>query len=103
MSGQDMKMRGVAEVTPGRDAVDSACQFLENVAQTLREKNKAYGDSAANPVRIFSKAHATEAIKVRIDDKLSRIARGSKFLETEDVILDLVGYLALLVAVERGK
>lgn len=38
----------------------------------LLAKNAAYGNSALEPVRIFSKADPTEQIRVRIDDKLSR-------------------------------
>ncbi|GHU24416.1 hypothetical protein FACS1894164_10990 [Spirochaetia bacterium] len=39
----------------------------------LIEKNRKYGNSALNPVRIFSGQPAIEGILVRIDDKLSRI------------------------------
>jgi len=82
--------------------IDRACQFLARVQSILREKNEAYGDSAANPVRIFSKADSIEGVRVRIDDKLSRIARGKA--AGEDVILDLVGYLAILWALtEDGR
>jgi len=61
----------------------------------LLEKNKKYGDSALNPVRIFSQADSQAAIRVRLDDKLSRI-RNQPMDEDEDVILDLIGYLVLL-------
>lgn len=71
-------------------------KLLEKVADMLDEKNKAYGDSALNPVRIFSRADATDAIKVRIDDKLSRIKNQGITSDSEDTILDLIGYLALL-------
>lgn len=80
--------------------LDRACAFLADVAKMLREKNAAYGDSASNPVRIFSAAAPAEGLRVRIDDKLSRIARGSA--AGEDVIFDLVGYLALLWVAEHG-
>lgn len=63
----------------------------------LLDKNKKYGDSALNPVRIFSKANAVEQILVRIDDKLSRISKGAGLVaKDEDVINDLIGYLVLL-------
>jgi hypothetical protein len=82
--------------------IDRACDFLDQIKAMLREKNAAYGDSAANPVRIFSKADAAEGVRVRIDDKLSRIARGKA--AGEDVICDLVGYLAILWALmEDGR
>ena len=70
-------------------------KVLDSVGLMLVEKNRRYGDSALNPVRVFSKAGAVEQILVRIDDKLSRLARGTGE-ETEDVEMDLLGYLVLL-------
>jgi hypothetical protein len=65
-------------------------------------KNEQYGDSAINPVRIFSRASAEEQLHVRIDDKLSRLARGDDRLETDDdVVDDLIGYLILLKVSRR--
>ena len=61
----------------------------------LLDKNRRYGDSALNPVRIFSKATSSEQILVRLDDKLSRL-RSSQLDDDEDVINDLIGYLILL-------
>lgn len=66
---------------------------LNEVRSMLIAKNEAYGDSALNPVRIFSKATPIEQLKVRIDDKLSRLARGDS--AGEDVIHDLIGYLII--------
>jgi hypothetical protein len=80
--------------------LDKAIDFLDEVKETLKSKNKAYGNSASNPVRIFSKCDADEGIKVRIDDKLSRIARGDGS-GNEDAIKDLVGYLALLRGMQK--
>lgn len=83
--------------------VREAAEWLADVAAVLYEKNAAYGDSASNPIRVFSRASATEQLLVRIDDKLSRIARGAGLLDDdEDVVRDLVGYLALL-AVMKNK
>ena len=80
--------------------VDTQAQFkeelnvvLEDVRTMLVQKNQAYGDAALNPVRIFSKADPLEQLKVRIDDKLSRLARGEN--AGEDVIHDLLGYLVM--------
>jgi len=64
------------------------------LANMLVEKNRNYGNSALDPLRIFSKADAVEQLRVRIDDKLSRLMRGKD--AGEDVILDLLGYLVLL-------
>jgi hypothetical protein len=74
---------------------------LANVRELLVQKNAAYGDSALNPVRIFSKADPTEQIRVRIDDKLSRLVRGEA--AGEDVLQDLLGYLLLLEVAELRK
>ncbi|MCK9513096.1 MAG: hypothetical protein M0R28_17970 [Pigmentiphaga sp.] len=59
----------------------------------LVRKNEAYGDSALRPVRIFSRASVLDGLAIRIDDKLSRIARGHA--AGEDVEEDLLGYLLL--------
>ena len=76
------------------------CDAVKNL---LLEKNRKYGDSALEPVRTFSKATAVEQILVRIDDKLSRISRGTGLVgDDEDVIQDLIGYLVLLqIAIDR--
>ena len=60
----------------------------------VKAKNKKYGDSAINPVRIFSKAGSKEGILIRLDDKISRLIRGNLELDQE-LIRDIVGYLAL--------
>lgn len=64
------------------------------IVAMLIEKNRAYGDSALNPVRVFSRANVVEQLLVRIDDKLSRLERGSA--AGEDVESDLLGYLLIL-------
>lgn len=69
--------------------------ITDDIAQMLIDKNAAYGDSALNPVRVFSRASTEEQLLVRIDDKLSRIARGHKF-PGEDVLDDTIGYLIML-------
>lgn len=66
------------------------------LCEMLLQKNSTYGNSALDPVRIFSRANNIEQIKVRIDDKLSRIAHGAKGFDDEDTELDLIGYLILL-------
>jgi len=68
----------------------------------LLEKNRKYGNSALEPIRIFSKADSIEQIKVRIDDKLNRLLSG-QMDEDEDVCLDLIGYLILLMIAKESK
>ena len=66
----------------------------DELKELLLEKNRKYGDSALNPVRIFSKASTLEQLKVRMDDKLSRL-RNAQDDEDEDPTTDLIGYLIL--------
>lgn len=70
-------------------------QVCDEIKEMLIAKNKSYGDSALNPVRIFSTSDSIEQLYVRIDDKLSRITRGGAFVGDNDVD-DLIGYLILL-------
>jgi hypothetical protein len=76
---------------------------LDKIEALLIEKNRRYGDSALSPVRIFSKADSVEQLKVRIDDKLSRVS-SSQSDEDEDVIVDLIGYLILyMISLDKKK
>lgn len=72
-----------------------------NIAEMLIEKNKSYGNSALEPINCFYKGDAGTSIRVRIDDKLSRIMRGNEF-QGDDTVLDLLGYLVLLL-ISEGK
>lgn len=74
-------------------------EVCAGIASMLIEKNRAYGDSALNPVRVFSKCDTVEQLRVRIDDKLSRLMRGAS--AGEDVVADLIGYLVILRVAER--
>ena len=73
--------------------ITTAC---DNIKALLLAKNEKYGDSALKPLGIFSKLNSAEAIKARIDDKLSRIANTGLNDATEDTLDDLIGYLLLL-------
>ena len=68
--------------------------ICDQIKELLLEKNRKYGDSALSPVRIFSKSDSIEQIRVRLDDKLSRLCNQQDD-EDEDVITDLIGYLVL--------
>ena len=78
---------------------------LQEIRRFLIEKNKKYGSSALEPIRIFSKCDKIEAIKVRIDDKLSRIKLGN--IEDDansDSIIDTLGYLLILkIAIRESE
>jgi hypothetical protein len=81
----------------GEATAHQICTVCDLVKNLLLDKNKKYGDSALNPVRIFSQATEIEQLLVRIDDKLSRIQKGAGLVANdEDIIQDLIGYLVLL-------
>jgi len=84
-------------MSPDAVLIAEECDALKAM---LIAKNRAYGSSALSPIRIFSKVDRVEQIRVRIDDKLSRLVRGSA--SGEDVVLDLLGYLILLRIATRG-
>jgi hypothetical protein len=87
---QDLYLLTVG-TSAGREIYDSC----HEIAHMLIKKNIAYGNSALEPVRIFSKADAREQLHVRIDDKLSRIMKGKQYIGDNDID-DLIGYLILL-------
>jgi hypothetical protein len=71
-------------------------QALDEIRDLLISKNLKYGNSALEPLGVFSQLSAKEGLLVRIDDKLKRIKNGSLERDDEDVVNDLIGYLILL-------
>jgi hypothetical protein len=71
-------------------------EVLEQIERMLIEKNRKYGNSALEPIGVFSKLSPKEGLLIRIDDKLKRIKNGSLDKDDEDVVNDLIGYLVLL-------
>jgi hypothetical protein len=80
-----------AELTTA-DRIKTACDAVRDM---LLVKNASYGDSALHPAGIFARGKAEDLIRVRIDDKLSRIKNAPDAFG-EDAIGDLIGYLVLL-------
>ncbi len=78
-------------------------QLLSEITEMLIAKNQKYGNSAIEPLGIFSDLSPEEGLKVRIDDKLKRIKNGSLDKDDEDVINDLIGYLVLLKIVQNDQ
>jgi hypothetical protein len=71
-------------------------EVLNSIEKMLIEKNHKYGNSALEPLGVFSQLSAKEGLLIRIDDKLKRIKNGSLEKDDEDVVNDLIGYLVLL-------
>ena len=84
----------------GAPAGNSIWSVCHEVAHMLIEKNISYGNSALDPVRIFSTTDSTEQLKVRIDDKLNRVKNNQGFAGDNDID-DLIGYL-ILYKIARG-
>ncbi len=72
-------------------------RISDGVRDLLVRKNKAYGDSALGGAQIFSQVPASVALSARIDDKLGRIKTSGITDASEDTVLDLCGYLVLLL------
>lgn len=71
-------------------------EVLHEIEELLISKNEKYGNSALEPIGVFSKLSSKEGLLIRIDDKLKRIKNGSLERDDEDVVNDLIGYLVLL-------
>ena len=77
-----------------KNQIKQKCKELEELLLT---KNEKYGNSALEPLNVFSPANAVAGIKMRIDDKLKRIKNAGLVDATEDTLQDLAGYLILLM------
>lgn len=82
---------------------DQVYQVLSEITEMLIAKNQKYGNSAIEPLGIFSDLSPEEGLKVRIDDKLKRIKNGSLKNDDEDVINDLIGYLVILKILQKEE
>ena len=83
-----------------QDTQNKIAEITDAMKDLLLYKNEKYGDSAINPIGVFTKhlkhVHEnTASILVRLDDKLSRV-RNSDLLRTND-ISDIIGYCTLLL------
>jgi len=94
-SASDTHIGYPAAETLGTKTQQAISATMKEIEEMLLSKNRAYGDSALDPIRVFSTSDELEAIRVRIDDKLSRVVRGRNY-PGEDTIDDLIGYLVLL-------
>lgn len=89
----------LADVVPSGEPILSTCLEL---AKLLLEKNKAYGNSALEPIGVFARGlPPSTLIRTRLDDKLNRLKKGEA--AGEDVVWDLMGYLVLLRIAEKRE
>ena len=92
----DELSRLAEEAPSGRDILEAGIDIIT----LLLKKNISYGNSAIDPLRLFSNASVEEQIMVRLDDKLSRLKNNQTYPGDNDVD-DLIGYLILLKVVRR--
>jgi hypothetical protein len=79
---------------------ESITKVCNDVRDLLIAKNREYGNSALEPLNIFSRLSVEEQLCVRIDDKIKRIQTTRDLGEgtivfKEDTVVDLMGYLVL--------
>jgi len=79
----------------GPDYGSAIARVCNELRDFLLEKNASYGNSAFEPINVFSQLPPLEGILLRIDDKLKRIRNGRSYPGDNDV-KDLTGYLVLL-------
>lgn len=95
-----------AEVPPSSGQLDQELvqltigEVCDDLKKLLIGKNQAYGNSALDPLRVVSKCTSLEGIRVRIDDKLNRLQKGSEYAG-DDTLQDLAGYLVLYLVGRR--
>lgn len=87
---KDLYLHSVS--APAGGEIWNACH---EIAQLLIEKNISYGNSALEPINVFSHQNDVDSLKSRIDDKLSRVKNNQGFAGDNDID-DLIGYLLLL-------
>ncbi len=75
----------------------------ESICKVLTEKNRRYGNSAGEPLNVFSALNPIEGIRQRLDDKLKRVKTSTlaNVEPNKNDIFDLIGYLTLY-CVEKG-
>ena len=75
--------------------IDLYNEKVERILNHLLEKNRKYGNSALNPIRIISNENTVEQLYIRIDDKLNRVINRQND-EDEDLPFDIAGYFILV-------
>lgn len=98
----DSYVSELVSVYEGIPFEQSVRRHTDRIANLLIEKNKAYGDSALNPIRVFSKADRMEQLYIRLDDKISRVQRGHEY-PGDDTIQDIIGYCVLILIARENE
>jgi hypothetical protein len=94
------KLQRVLENPTSEEQITEVTNQLQEL---LIQKNRAYGNSALEPINVFSQQNAVDSLCARIDDKLSRIKNKGLNDQTEDTLFDLAGYLILLIIAKNEQ
>lgn len=91
-----------ADAVETDESIRDAHQVLDELKALLSEKNKAYGNSALSDVNLFCDLSSIQLLQGQIEHKLRRLKNLGVDGDTEDTLMDLMGYLTLfMVAVKR--
>ncbi len=85
--------------------ISNECDFVKGL---LTMKNSQYGNAYFQPLYVLSKASPDERMKIRIEEKLSRLKRildsdEEKEVLSEDQILDVIGTLMMMRIYNKYK
>lgn len=92
-NGLEKAKMAITEVCEALKTSDAIPRAIDAFRDFLLEKNKAYGNSIYEPVRVFTNASIDSLILVRLNDKATRLLKGES--GGEDSFDDLLGYLIL--------
>lgn len=76
---------------------DNIKEITDAIKDLLLYKNKKYGDSALKPINVFYQGNHSDALMIRIDDKISRIKNRKDYSPETNDICDIIGYCVLLL------
>lgn len=92
------------KLEPVDSTIREAHAVLDKLKSLLAEKNKSYGDSALSDVNLFCNLSSLQLLEGQIEHKLRRFKTLGVDGDSEDTLMDLMGYLTLfMVAVNRKK
>lgn len=79
-------------------------RIMDATKNLLLHKNEKYGDSALNPLGVFTDGDARVNLGARMEDKLMRLKEVGMTAESIDTLYDLQGYITLMIiAIERQE
>jgi len=82
---------GETNLTETQQKISDICNNLKDF---LIEKNKRYGNSALEPMKIFGDFDAEDLLKIRLTDKIMRIKNSE--IDRKNDYTDMLGYIILL-------